>query len=100
MLVEFTRHDPVVATSLCRTNNWAANEPRPEDENVTNHKEWSITCRDIAGRRRDLTVFVRQGRVVLVAPPGETAVLNPLDVGRLRAVLRDAVLDAAMTQEN
>jgi hypothetical protein len=45
-------------------------------------------------------VFVRQGRVVLVAPPGETAVLNPLDVGRLRAVLRDAVVDAAMTQEN
>jgi hypothetical protein len=67
---------------------------------VTNQKEWSITCRDIAGRRRDLTVFVRQGRVVLVAPPGETAVLNPLDVGRLRAVLRDAVVDAATTQEN
>jgi hypothetical protein len=66
---------------------------------VTNHKEWSITCRDLAGRRRDLTVFVRQGRVVLVAPPGETAVLNPLDVGRLRAVLRDAVLDASQTQE-
>lgn len=42
-----------------------------------------------------MTVFVRQGRVVLVAPPGETAVLNPLDVGRLRAVLRDAVVDAS-----
>lgn len=59
------------------------------------HKEWSIVCRDVAGRRRDLTVFVRQGRVVLVAPPGETAVLAPLDVGRLRAALRDAVLDAS-----
>jgi hypothetical protein len=67
--------------------------------NVTSHREWSITCRDVAGRRRDLTVFVRQGRVVLVAPPGETAVLNPLDVGRLRAVLRDAVVDAAHTQQ-
>jgi hypothetical protein len=67
--------------------------------NVTSNKEWSITCRDVAGRRRDLTVFVRQGRVVLVAPPGETAVLNPLDVGRLRAVLRDAVVDASQTQE-
>jgi hypothetical protein len=66
---------------------------------VTNHKEWSITCRDVAGRRRDLTIFVRQGRVILVAPPGETAVLNPLDVGRLRAVLRDAVLDAAGTTQ-
>jgi hypothetical protein len=70
--------------------------------NVTSHKEWSITCRDLAGRRRDLTVFVRQGRIVLVAPPGETAVLNPLDVGQLRAALRDAVVDAsqAQAQEN
>jgi hypothetical protein len=68
--------------------------------NVTSHKEWSITCRDVAGRRRDLTVFVRQGRIVLVAPPGETAVLNPLDVGRLRAVLRDAVVDASQPSEN
>jgi hypothetical protein len=67
--------------------------------NVTSHKEWSITCRDVAGRRRDLTVFVRQGRIVLVAPPGETAVLNPLDVGRLRAALRDAVVDASQALE-
>lgn len=68
---------------------------RPEEWKVGSHKEWSIVCRDVAGRRRDLTVFVRQGRVVLVAPPGETAVLAPLDVGRLRAALRDAVLDAS-----
>lgn len=65
---------------------------------MTSHREWSVTCRDVAGRRRDLTVFVRQGRVVLVAPPGETAVLNPLDVGRLRAVLRDAVVDASQAE--
>lgn len=65
---------------------------------MTSHREWSITCRDVAGRRRDLTVFVRQGRVVIVVPPGETAVLNPLDVGRLRAVLRDAVVDASQPQ--
>ncbi|GAB3462423.1 hypothetical protein [Actinophytocola sediminis] len=64
---------------------------------VNNHREWSIACRDVAGRRRDLTVFVRQGRVVLVTPPGETAVLAALDVGRLRAVLRDAVLEASKT---
>lgn len=70
----------------------------PRMETVNNHKEWSIACRDVAGRRRDLTVFVRQGRVVLVAPPGETAVLAPLDVGRLRAALRDAVLDASKAE--
>jgi hypothetical protein len=67
-------------------------------EKVNNQREWSITCRDVAGRRRDLTVFVRQGRVVLVAPPGETAVLAPLDVGQLRAALRDAVLDASKSE--
>ncbi|MGH3861458.1 MULTISPECIES: hypothetical protein [Actinokineospora] len=63
---------------------------------MSNSKEWSVSCRDIAGRRRDVTVFVRQGRVVLVAPPGETAILSPLDVGRLRAALRDAVVDASV----
>lgn len=61
---------------------------------VESHKEWLVSCRDVAGRRRDLAVFVDQGHVVLVAPPGETAVLAPLEVGRLRAALRDAVMDA------
>jgi len=59
---------------------------------VAARDEWSISCRDLAGRRRDVTVFVSSGRVVLVAPPGEAAVLEPLDVGRLRAALRDAVV--------
>ncbi|MDQ7810613.1 hypothetical protein Q5425_43395 [Amycolatopsis sp. A133] len=57
--------------------------------------EWSIGCRDLAGRRRDVTVFVSHDKVVLVAPPGEAAVLGPLDVGRLRAALRDAVVATA-----
>ncbi|WP_106179671.1 hypothetical protein [Prauserella shujinwangii] len=62
--------------------------------------EWAIACRDIAGRRRELTVFVSNDRVVLVAPPGEAAVLAPLDVGRLRAALRDAVVTVASSGEN
>jgi len=37
-------------------------------------------------------VFVNAGRVVLVAPSGEAAVLTSLDVGRLRAALREAVI--------
>lgn len=57
--------------------------------------EWAIACRDLAGRRREMTVFVSNDRVVLVAPPGEAAVLAPLDVGRLRAALRDAVVRVA-----
>ncbi|WP_166459331.1 hypothetical protein [Amycolatopsis pithecellobii] len=46
----------------------------------------------MAGRKRDLTVFISEDRVVVMAPPGEAAVLEPLDVGRLRAALRDAVV--------
>jgi hypothetical protein len=62
---------------------------------VSSHKEWWIACRDIAGRRQDVQVIARRGQVVVVTPPGETAILSPLDVGRLRAALRDAVMDAA-----
>ncbi|GAB3500946.1 hypothetical protein [Amycolatopsis cihanbeyliensis] len=61
---------------------------------MTARDEWAISCRDLAGRRRELTVFVSSDRVVLVAPPGEAAILAPLDVGRLRAALRDAVVAA------
>lgn len=62
---------------------------------MNKHNEWSVSCQDLAGRKRDLTVSVSHGRVVVVAPPGEAAVLAPLDVGRLRAALRDAVLMAS-----
>ncbi len=62
---------------------------------VSVRKDWLISCRDVAGRRRDIIVFTDRGRVVLVSPPGETAVMSPLEVGRLRAALRDAVVDAA-----
>jgi hypothetical protein len=61
-------------------------------------REWWVNCRDIAGRRRDVQIIARHGQVVLVAPPGETAILSPLDVGRLRAALRDAVMDASPTR--
>lgn len=66
---------------------------------ATSRDEWSVTCRDLAGRKRDLTVFVNGDRVVLVAPPGEAAILAPLDVGRLRAALRDAVVSVAEPHE-
>ncbi|QWF78088.1 hypothetical protein [Amycolatopsis sp. CA-230715] len=62
---------------------------------MSSRDEWSVSCRDLSGRRRDLTVFVSSDRVVIVAPPGEAAVLAPLDVGRLRAALRDAVVAVA-----
>jgi hypothetical protein len=67
---------------------------------VPTRDEWSISCRDLAGRRRDVTVFVSSDKVVLVVPPGEAAVLAPLDVGRLRAALRDAVVVVARSPED
>ncbi|MBK1786515.1 hypothetical protein [Prauserella cavernicola] len=66
---------------------------------MTVRDEWAISCRDLAGRKREMTVFVSADRVVVVAPPGETAVLAPLDVGRLRAALRDAVVQVARAEE-
>ncbi|MEY8040109.1 MULTISPECIES: hypothetical protein [Saccharopolyspora] len=62
---------------------------------VKTAKKWHVTCRDVAGRRRDMSVFVERGEVVVVSPPGDAAVLSPLEVGRLRAALRDAVVLAA-----
>lgn len=47
-----------------------------------------------------MTVFVSSDKIVLVAPPGEAAVLGPLDVGRLRAALRDAVVVVAQAPED
>lgn len=46
-----------------------------------------------------MTVFVSQGHVVVTVPPGEAAVLTPLEVGRLRAALRDAVVNASAGSE-
>ncbi|HEX2290230.1 MAG TPA: hypothetical protein VHH53_08565 [Pseudonocardiaceae bacterium] len=62
---------------------------------MSGQREWSVSCRDIAGRRRAVQVIASHGQVVLVVPPGETAILSPLEVGRLRAALRDAVVVAA-----
>ncbi|MGW3467360.1 hypothetical protein ACWDKQ_02545 [Saccharopolyspora sp. NPDC000995] len=58
-------------------------------------RQWHVSCRDVTGRRRDMSVLINQGNVVVIAPPGETAVLSPLEVGRLRAALRDAIVVAA-----
>jgi hypothetical protein len=67
---------------------------------VSARDEWTISCRDMAGRRREVTIFAGDGKVVLIAPPGETAIFAPLDVGRLRAALRDAVVSASTVVHN
>ncbi|WP_157736546.1 hypothetical protein [Actinoalloteichus hoggarensis] len=51
---------------------------------------WLVDCRDVANRACVITVLVDHGRVVLLGPPGETAVLTAAEVGRLRTVLHEA----------
>lgn len=38
--------------------------------------DWSVPCQDAFGRRRALGVIRKPGCIVLVAPPGETAILD------------------------
>ncbi|WP_228717570.1 hypothetical protein [Allosaccharopolyspora coralli] len=56
---------------------------------------WQVQCRDLTGKRREVTVSVDDGSIVVVVPPGETAVLSPMEVGRLRAALREAAVTSA-----
>ncbi|MGH3625295.1 MAG: hypothetical protein ACRDQ5_26505 [Sciscionella sp.] len=57
-------------------------------------REWRIPCQDVIGRDRCLTVLVRTGQVVVVSPPGETAVLTPGQLGQLRTALQEAAEQA------
>ncbi|GAB2686517.1 hypothetical protein GCM10027271_56550 [Saccharopolyspora gloriosae] len=67
---------------------------------MVSSEQWQVSCRDVAGRRRSMAVYVQQGNVVVVAPPGETAVLAPLEAGRLRAAIREAVVAAAAPEQS
>ncbi|MET0234885.1 MAG: hypothetical protein ABW224_09630 [Kibdelosporangium sp.] len=55
---------------------------------------WHISCGDVINRDRCLTVLVDQNKVVLVGPPGETAVLSRGQLGQLRDALREAAEQA------
>lgn len=55
-----------------------------------NRHWWRVSCRDVIDRERFLTVLIDRDRVVLVGPPGETAVLSPTQVGQLSDALREA----------
>jgi hypothetical protein len=57
-------------------------------------RQWRIDCSDVASRERFVTVVAEHGRVVLVGPPGESAVLTSGQLSRLRTVLREAADEA------
>jgi hypothetical protein len=64
------------------------------DEQPARSRQWRIRCQDVANRERFLTVFVEHGRVVLVGPPGESAVLSAGQLGQLRTALQEAADEA------
>lgn len=51
---------------------------------------WRVQCGDLISRERCVTVFVDDGEVVLVGPPGETARLTAGQLGQLSAALNEA----------
>lgn len=61
---------------------------------VAGRRVWRVGCGDVINRERCLTVLVERDRVVLVGPPGETAVLTTGQLGQLRAALREAAEQA------
>jgi len=68
--------------------------PTELSDSAQGRRVWRIGCGDIINRERCLTVLVEENKVVLVGPPGETAVLNPGQLGHLRAALREAAEQA------
>lgn len=61
---------------------------------IDGRRVWRVSCGDVINRERCLTVLVEHNQVVLVGPPGETAVLSAGQLGQLRAALREAAEQA------
>ncbi|GGS26108.1 hypothetical protein [Actinokineospora fastidiosa] len=53
---------------------------------------WNIGCRDPFGRDRAVTVLVEADQVVLVPPPGASAVLSAQQSRSLAALLGEAAV--------
>jgi len=55
---------------------------------------WWVACADPFGRSRAMNVLVQHGQVVVVAPPGESAVLDPRQTRQLGRLLASAAASA------
>lgn len=65
-------------------------QPYAGHDHDGNRHWWRVSCRDVIDRERFLTVLIDRDRVVLVGPPGETAVLSTTQVEQLSDALREA----------
>jgi hypothetical protein len=97
--VELVRTAPNAAPATPRTTPGVVGDPSLEHRadlqgSMLGRKVWRINCGDVVNRERCLTVLVERNRVVLVGPPGETAVLTAGQLGQLRAALREAAEQA------
>ncbi|SDJ41885.1 hypothetical protein SAMN05192558_11961 [Actinokineospora alba] len=61
---------------------------------VAGRRVWRVSCGDVINRDRSITVLVEKNKVVLVGPPGETAVLTSGQLGQLRTALKEAAEQA------
>jgi len=55
----------------------------------TEDVENMVLCHDAVGRPRWLRIFIGERGLVIVAPPGEVAVIEPAQVGQLQACLAE-----------
>jgi len=53
-----------------------------------------VRCRDSSGKNQTLILHCEDGEIALTTPAGERLLLAPLQAGRLRAALRDLVINA------
>jgi hypothetical protein len=60
------------------------------------HDQVFVRCHDAHGRPRDLAIaYDERGNITLTMTPGETIVLAPLQAGRVRGLVRNALIAAS-----
>ena len=68
--------------------------PAPIAGPTTTEHHWWVACADPFGRDRAMNVLIRDGAVVMVAPPGESAVLSAHQTRQLGRTLAHAAVHA------
>lgn len=81
---------PAESHSAQRAPGTPAPHPTQPDRHEGGHPVWRIACGDMINRDRSITVFVDDGEVVVVGPPGESARLAGAQINELKTALGEA----------